>query len=132
MAASSTSPSVAPPIGALGAEFDAFDDASAAHLEDLHHRAGRSHLHAEDVAIAELGRRHLLLALVERLHRAHRVAQLRRLLESLALGRLRHARLQVFGELVVAALEKQPRHRRRRVRTRRANRSCRRTARCIA
>ena len=41
---------------------------------------------------AELGRRHLLLAIVQRLHRPHRVAQLRRLLEPLACGGVDHPR----------------------------------------
>ena len=64
-------------------------------------------LHAEHVAVAELGRGHLLLAVVQRLHRAHRVAQLRRLLEPLGLGGRDHPRLQRLGELVVPAFEKQ-------------------------
>ena len=45
----------------------------------------------ERVAVAELGARHLLLPRAERLDRADRVAQLRRLLEALGVGRLLHA-----------------------------------------
>ena len=52
--------------------------------EDLHRAAARPDLQAEHVAIAELRRRHLLLPIAQRLHRAQRVAQLRRLLEALA------------------------------------------------
>ena len=70
----------------LGPELDALDDAPAADLEHLDDDAGRAELQAEDVAMPELGGRHLLLAVVQRLHRAQRVAQLRRLLEALAVG----------------------------------------------
>ena len=65
-------------------------------------------LEAEHVAMAELGRRHLLLAVVQRLHRAQRVAQLRRLLEPLAVGRVEHPRrCSVFDQLVVPPFEEQ-------------------------
>ena len=40
--------------------------------------AAGADLHAEDVAITELDRRHLLLPLAHRFHRAHRIAELRR------------------------------------------------------
>ena len=58
-------------------------------------------LQTEHVAVAQLGGRHLLLAIVQRLHRAQRVAQLRRFLEALALGGAEHARPQRLDELVV-------------------------------
>ena len=70
----------------IGHELDAFDHPAAAHLEDLHHRAGRPELQAERVAVAELRARHLLLAGAQRLDRLQRVAQLRGLFEAL-LGR---------------------------------------------
>ena len=57
--------------------------------EHLHDRALGAELHAEHIAIAELRRRHLLLPLAHRLHRAHRIAQLRRLFEPLVLRRPR-------------------------------------------
>ena len=89
-------------------EFDALDHPAAADDEHLHHRAAGADLDAEHVAIAELRRRHLLLLpLAHRLHGAHRVAQLRRFLEALVRRRLEHARLQLIGELVVAAFEEQ-------------------------
>ena len=46
-----------------GRQLDALDDPAAAHLEDLDDDAGGPDLQAEHVAIAELARRHLLLAL---------------------------------------------------------------------
>ena len=75
----------------LGPQLDTFDDPPAAHLKDLHHQPRGTELHAEDVAVAELGPRHLLLAVVQRLHGPHRVAKLRRLLEALARGGVDHA-----------------------------------------
>ena len=52
---------------------------------------------------------HLLLPVAERLDRAHRVAQLRRLLEPLVAAPRRPSRPQVRDQLVVAPLEEQPR-----------------------
>ena len=116
----------------LGAELDPFDDAAAADLEDLDGDAGRAELQAEHVAMAELGGRHLLLAIVQRLHRAHRVAQLRRFLEALAAGGVEHPRPQRLDQLVVLAFEKQLRQLDGALRSPPASRSCRRTARCSA
>ena len=93
----------------VGDEFDPVGDATTAHEEDVDDAALRTQLDAEDVAIAKLVRRHLLLPLAHRLHRAHGVAQLRRLLEPLSVGRVEHAGVQLIGQLLVAALEKQPR-----------------------
>ena len=60
-----------PTIGVASApELDALDDAAAADLEHLDDDAGRAALQAEHVAVAELGRRHLLLPIVQRLHGA--------------------------------------------------------------
>ena len=81
----STSPSRDPTIAVLGAQLDALDDAAAAHLEDLDRRRRPGRASAPNTSRwPSSARRHLLLAIVQRLHRAHRVAQLRRLLEALA------------------------------------------------
>ena len=73
--------------------------------------------------MAERGRGHLLLAIVERLHGSHRIAQLGRLLEPLAVGCAHHPGPQRLDELVVLAFQKQPRHvHRAAVLLRRANR----------
>ena len=60
-------------------------------------------------------RRHLLLALTQRIDCADRVAQLGGLFEALVAGRLGHPPPQILDELVVAPFEEQPRvaHRRR-------------------
>ena len=55
----------------------------------------------------ERGRRHLLLAIVQRLHGPHRVAQLRGFLEALASRGVEHARVQRLDELVVLPFQKQ-------------------------
>ena len=98
---------VSPPCSRVPDELDALDHAAAADQEHLHHRAAGADLHAEHVAIAELRRRHLLLAFAHRLHRAHRVAQLCGLLEPLVVRGLDHARAQLIGQLLVAPFEKQ-------------------------
>ena len=80
-----------PPAGLRACELDPFDDLAAADLEDLHDRAGGSDPETERIAIAEARPRHFLLALLERLNRAQRVAELRRLLVAFLDGRLGHA-----------------------------------------
>ena len=62
---------------------DPLDHPAAPHLEHLDDRPAIADRHAEDVAVAEFGGRHLLLAGAERLHHPHRVAVVRRLLEPL-------------------------------------------------
>src|SRR5207249_10008653 len=78
----------------LGAQRHALDDAAVAHLEDLDDEACGPDLETEYVAVAELDGGHLLLSIVQRLHGAHGVAQLRRLLEPLAFGGIDHAALE--------------------------------------
>src|SRR5438093_5119493 len=91
-------------------QLDALDDAPAAHLKDLHGDPRGPALQAEDVAVSELGGRHLLLPIVERLHGAHRVAQLRRFFVPFTVGRGDHPRPQRLHELFVLAFEEQLRH----------------------
>ena len=91
-------------------QLDALDDAPAAHLKDLHGDPRGPALQAEDVAVSELGGRHLLLPIVERLHGAHRVAQLRRFFVPFTVGRGEHPRPQRLHELFVLAFEEQLRH----------------------
>ena len=95
--------------GRRARQLNPFDHFSAADLEDLHDGAGGADLDAERVAIAEAGAGHLLLPLLQRLDRAQRVAQLRRLLEPLGGGRVGHALAQLAHQLVVAPFEEQPR-----------------------
>ncbi len=92
----------------IGTQLDALDDPAAADLKDLDRSTTRADLQAEHVAVAQSGGRHLLLAIAERLHGAHRIAQLRGLLEALAVRRLRHAVAERLDELVVAPLEQEP------------------------
>ena len=73
---------------------DPLDHPPAADLEDLNHRATRSELEAEHVAMPLLHRRHFLLAILQRLDGADRIAQLRRFFGSSA-GKARHAPLMV-------------------------------------
>ena len=63
----------------IGDELDALDNAPAAHGEHLDGASARPDLETEDVAVAELRRRQLLLPVAERLHGPHCVAKLRRL-----------------------------------------------------
>ena len=88
-------------------ELDALDDAPAADLEYLDDDAAGAELEAEDVAMAERRRRHLLLPIVEGLHRPHRVARLRGFLEALTGRRIEHPAAQRLDQLVVPALEEQ-------------------------
>ena len=78
-----------------------------AHLEDLDRGAGRTDFQAERVAVAELGARHFLLARAECFDRPDGVAQLRRLLEALPVGRLLHAIPERLDENIVSPLEKE-------------------------
>ena len=94
-------------FGRVPDELDALDDAAAADNEHLNDGAARAHLHAEDIAIAELHRRHLLRALLHRFDGAHCIAQLRRLFVSLFRRGAQHAIFQLIGKLLVAPLEKQ-------------------------
>src|SRR5262249_1410492 len=55
--------------GVFGPELNALDYPAATDLEYLERHAGGSELHAEHVAVAELRGRHLLLPVVQRLHR---------------------------------------------------------------
>ncbi len=93
--------------GRLGLELHALDDPSAPDLEDLHHDAGGSQLESEHVTMTELGGRHLLLAIVERLDGPHGVTQSGRLLEALGAGGLAHPALEGLGQLVVPTFEEQ-------------------------
>src|SRR5688500_13737359 len=88
-------------------QLETLDDAAAAKHEHLHDRASGAALDAENVAMVETGRRHLLLALADRVDRADGIAQLRGFFVALAARRLRHPLAQLTGELVVAALEEQ-------------------------
>src|SRR5687768_9861087 len=90
-------------------QLDSFDDAAATNLEDLDRAAARADLDAEHIAVPEAGGRHLLLPVAQRLDGSHRIAQLRGLLEAFGASRVFHACAQGIGELVVAALEQQPR-----------------------
>ncbi len=78
-----------------------------ADLEYLDRRPGRPDLEAERIAVTELGARHLLLARPERVDRADRIAQLRRLLEALGLGRFLHPIPQRLDQHVVPSREEQ-------------------------
>ena len=84
---------------------DPLDHPAAPHLEHLDDRPAIADRHAEDVAVAEFGGRHLLLARAERLHHPHRVAVLRRFLEPLRRRGGAHPPVELVGQLLVAALE---------------------------
>src|SRR6186713_1514715 len=71
--------------------------------------AARADLETEDVAIPELRSCQLLLSIPQDLHRAHRVAELCGLLESLVDGGTDHPVPQRVDQLVGAAFEQQPR-----------------------
>ncbi len=90
-------------------EFDPLDDLAAAHLEDLHHGAGRPQFQAECVAVAQGGAGHLLLPPLQGLDRPDGVAHLGGLLVALVEGGLAHPLAERLEQLVVAPLEKQPR-----------------------
>ena len=92
---------------ALGHQLDALDDAAAAHEKHEHHGAGGADLHAEDVAVAQLGPRHLLLLFVQCLHRAHRVAQLPGPFVVLGGCSFHHPQPQLLDQLVAPALEEE-------------------------
>ena len=96
-------------LRAVGDQLHPLDDAPAPHLEDLDDGPGRSHPHAEGVAVAELGRRHLLLPVAERLHRPHGVPVVRRLLVALLVGRGAHAAVEAVEHLLRLPLEEQAR-----------------------
>src|SRR5206468_4080687 len=89
------------------------DDPSAPDLKDLYDYARRPELHAEDVAMTELGGRHFLLPDLQRLDGAHGVAHLRRFLEALGGSGIDHARPKRLDQLVVPAFEEQSGHRHR-------------------
>ena len=64
-------------------QLDALEHASAAHHEHMHHRAGRTHVQAERIAIAQAHGGDLLLTIAQRLNGSRGVAQMRRLFEPL-------------------------------------------------
>ena len=88
-------------------QLDPFDDPPAPHLEHLDDRAGRPDLDAEGVAVAQAHRRHLLLAVPQRLYRRDRVAGLGRLLVPQTVGGLQHPPFQIGDQLLVPALQEE-------------------------
>jgi len=70
MAAATTSPSRAPAIACSVPSSNPLDHAAASNLKHLDHRTGGSELQAETSPVTELGGRHFLLAIVQRLDRA--------------------------------------------------------------
>ena len=93
----------------LGDQLHTVHHASAPHLENLNHGASGAQLQAEHIARRQVGRGHLLVPVLERLHRAQRITQLPGLFVPFVCRGLCHARAQLARQFLRAPFEKQSR-----------------------